>query len=56
VVHLLPPCLCVLVLPIDPYYHLEVPIPHLEMRVAPPSRKKVDLTLVVPAVAHRLSP
>jgi hypothetical protein len=48
--------LLVLVLPLDQCHRLEVPVPHLELRVAPSSRKKVDLILGVPVVAHRLSP
>jgi hypothetical protein len=56
VVLLLPPYLLVLTLPLDPCHCLEVPVPHLELGVAPSSRKKVDLALVVPTVAHRLSP
>jgi hypothetical protein len=42
--------------PLDPCNHLEVPILHLELGVAPSLRKKVDLPLVVPAVAHHISP
>jgi hypothetical protein len=34
----------------------EVPIPHLELGIAPSLRKKVDFVLGVPAVAHHLSP
>ena len=44
------------VLPLDPSLHLEVPIPHLELGDALMQRKKVDLVLVVPVVAHHLSP
>jgi hypothetical protein len=36
--------------------HLEVLVPHLELGIAPSLRKKVDLVLGVPVVAHRLSP
>jgi hypothetical protein len=42
----------VLMLPLDPCRHLEVPIPHLELGVAPSSRKKVNLVLVVPVFTH----
>jgi hypothetical protein len=56
VVLLPPPFLLVLVLPLDPCHRLDVPVPHLELRVAPLLRKKVDLALVVSMVAHRISP
>jgi hypothetical protein len=56
VVLLHPLFLLVLVLPLDPCYYFEVLVPHLELEVAPSLRKKVDLALVVPMVAHRLSP
>jgi hypothetical protein len=48
------PCPFFLVLPLDSYHHLEVHVPHLELGVAPSSRKKVDLALVFPAVTHHL--
>jgi hypothetical protein len=41
---------------LSPCYHLEVLLPHLELGVAPTLRKKVDLVLVVPIVAHLLLP
>jgi hypothetical protein len=44
------------VLPLDSCLHLEVPIPHLELGVAPVLGKMVDLDLVVPVVAHHLLP
>jgi hypothetical protein len=53
---LLPPYLVLYVLHLDPALHLEVPIPHFELRDAPMWRKKVDLALVVHAVTHHLSP
>ena len=54
---LLPPLsLCVLVLSLDRCYHLEVPVLHLELGATPSLKWKVDLALVVPMVAHRLSP
>jgi hypothetical protein len=57
VVFLLPLCLLVHALPLDPCQHLEVPIPHLYLEVAPSLRKKVGLvSFVVPMVAHLLSP
>jgi hypothetical protein len=41
------------VFPLDSCLHLEVPIPHLELGVAPVLRKMVDPILVVPeAVSH----
>jgi hypothetical protein len=52
----LPPCLLVHTLPLYPFHRLEVPIPHLEMGVVPLLRKKVDLVLVVPEVAHHILP
>jgi hypothetical protein len=48
--------LLVIVLPIYPCHCLDVFVPHLELGAAPLLRKKVDLALVVPVVAHRLSP
>jgi hypothetical protein len=48
--------LLVLMLPLDPYHPLDVLVPHLELGDAPLLRKKVDLALVVPMVAHCLSP
>jgi hypothetical protein len=57
VVLLPPPCLIVHVLPIDPCHRLEVPVPHLDLGVAPSLRKKVDLIpFIFPMVAHHLSP
>jgi hypothetical protein len=53
---LLPPYHVLHVLPLDPTLHLDVLVPHLELEGAPLLRKKVDLALVVPAVAHHLSP
>ena len=53
---LLPPCPLDHALPLNPCLHLEVPVPNLELGVAPLLRKKVDLVLVVPVVAHHLSP
>jgi hypothetical protein len=53
---LLPPCPFRHVLPLDPCLHLEVPVPHLELEVAPLLRNMVDPTLVVPVVAHHLFP
>jgi hypothetical protein len=44
------------VLPLDSCLHLEVPIPHFELRVAPVLRKMVDRVLVVPEVTHQLLP
>jgi hypothetical protein len=35
---------------------LEVLVPHLELGIAPSSRKRVHLVLGVPVVTHRLSP
>ena len=49
---LLPPLLDLPVLPLDSALLLEVPIHHLELGDAPSLRKKVDLALVVPVVAH----
>jgi hypothetical protein len=53
---LLPPYPILHVLPLDPCLHLEVPVPHLELKGAPKSRKMVDLNLVVLAVAYHLLP
>ena len=53
---LLLPYLVLHVFPLDPALHLEVHVPHLELGDAPMWRKKVDLTFVVPAVAHHLLP
>jgi hypothetical protein len=53
---LVPPCPFLHVLPLDPCLYLEVSVPHLELGVAPLLRKRVDLVLVVPVVAHHLSP
>jgi hypothetical protein len=44
------------VLPLDSCLHLEVPVPHLELGVAPMLRKMVNLDVVVPTVAHHLLP
>jgi hypothetical protein len=55
VVFLPPLFLLVLVLPLDPCYHLKIHVPHLELGATPSLRKKVDLALVT-VVAHRLSP
>jgi hypothetical protein len=44
------------VLPLDPCPYLEVLVPHLELEDASMLRKMVDLDLIVPAVAHHLSP
>ena len=43
-------------LPLDPTHLLEVPVPHVELGVAPVLRKIVDLVLVVPTIAHHLLP
>jgi hypothetical protein len=56
VVLLFPPCLLVHELPLDQCHCLKVPVPHLNLEVAPSLRKKVNLVLVVPMVAHHLSP
>jgi hypothetical protein len=56
VVLITPPFLLVLKLPLDSCHHLEVPIPHLELGVAPSLWKKVDLALVVLVVTHCLLP
>jgi hypothetical protein len=40
------------VLPLDHTSHLEEPVHHLELGDAPSLRKKVDLVLGVPMVAH----
>jgi hypothetical protein len=53
---LLIPCLLVHALPLDPCHRLEVPLPHLELGVAPLLRKKVDPILVVLVLAHHLLP
>jgi hypothetical protein len=53
---LLPLLLVLLVLPLDHAPLLEGPVHHLELGDAPLLRKKVDLALVVPMVAHHLSP
>jgi hypothetical protein len=53
---LLPPSLVLPVLPLDPVPLLEVPVHHLEFEDAPLWRKMADLALVVPVVAHHLSP
>jgi hypothetical protein len=53
---LLPPKPVLLVLPLDHAPLLEVPVLHLELGDALASRKKADLVLVVPMVAHHLSP
>jgi hypothetical protein len=42
--------------PPDPCRRLVVPVPHLESEAAPSLRKRDDLALIVPVVAHRLSP
>jgi hypothetical protein len=46
VVLLTPPFLLVLVLPLDPCHCLEIPVPRLELGVAPLLRKRVDLALL----------
>ena len=53
---LLPPSLILPVLPLDHAPLLEEPVHHLELGDAPWLRKKIDLVLIVPVVAHRLSP
>jgi hypothetical protein len=53
---LLPPLLGLLVLPLDHKPPLEEPVHHLELGGAPSLRKRVDLALVVPMVAHLQSP
>jgi hypothetical protein len=53
---LLPPYPFLHVLPLGLCLHLEVPVPHHELRDAPVLRKMVDLDLFVPAVTHHLSP
>jgi hypothetical protein len=53
---LLPPSLALLVLPLDHAPLLEVPVHHLGLGDAPLLRKMTNLTLVVPVVAHHLSP
>jgi hypothetical protein len=53
---LLPHCPFLPELPLDSCLLLEVPVPHLELGVTPLLRKRVDLVLVVPVVAHHLSP
>jgi hypothetical protein len=53
---LLPPCSFIHVLPLDPCLLLVVLVTHLEFGVAPLLMKRVDLVLVVPMVAHHLSP
>jgi hypothetical protein len=50
----LSPCPFLHVLPLDPCLHIEVPVPHLELGVAPLLRKMIDPVLVVPMVAHHL--
>ena len=45
-VHLLPPCFLVHALPLDPFYHLEVLVPHLDLGVVSSLSKKVDLVPV----------
>jgi hypothetical protein len=45
-----------LIPPLDSCLHLEVPVPHLELGVAPMLRKMVDFDLVVPTAAHHLLP
>jgi hypothetical protein len=49
---LLPPLLGLLVFPLDHTPPLEEPVHHLELGNAPLLRKRVDLALVVPMVAH----
>jgi hypothetical protein len=53
---LLPPSLDLLVLPLDHALLLNEPVHHLELGVAPLSRKMVDLVPVIPVVAHHLLP
>jgi hypothetical protein len=53
---LLPPSLVLLVLPLDHVLLLEEPVHYLELGDAPLLRKMVDLALIVPVVAHHLSP
>jgi hypothetical protein len=52
----LPPSFVLPVLPFDPVPLLEVPVHRLEFEDAPLWRKMVDLALIVPVVAHHLSP
>jgi hypothetical protein len=53
---LLPPSLVLPVLTLDLVPLLEVPVHRLELEDAPLWRKMADLALVVPVVAHHLSP
>jgi hypothetical protein len=53
---LLPPCTFLPVLHLDSCLLLEVPVPHLELVVAPLLRRMVDPILVVPKVARHLLP
>ena len=53
---LLPPSLDLLVLLLDHALLLEEPVHHLELGVAPLSRKMVDLVPIIPLVAHHLLP
>jgi hypothetical protein len=53
---LLPPSLVLPMLPLDHVPLLEVPVHRLELEDAPLWRKMADLALVVPVVAHHLSP
>jgi hypothetical protein len=53
---LLPPCPFLPVLPLDSCLLLALPVPHLELGVAPLLRRMVDPILVVPEVAHLLLP
>jgi hypothetical protein len=53
---LLPPSLVLLVLPLDHVPLLEVPVHRLEFGDSPLWRKRAHLALIVPVVAHHLSP
>jgi hypothetical protein len=53
---LLPPSLVLPVLPLDLVPLLEVLVHRLELKDAPLWRKMADIALVVPMVAHHLSP
>ena len=53
---LLPSSLVLLVLTLDHVPLIEVPVCRLELEDAPLWRKMADLALVVPVVAHHLSP
>jgi hypothetical protein len=55
-VALLPLSLVLPVLPLDHVPLLEVPVHRLELEDSPLWRKMADLSIVVPVVAHHLSP